>query len=95
MFAHAILFVLDNSTAMKITIFDIYVIADDLSETHCGTYDTDKLYGFEAWCNMEAKSFRIEGIPTDPDNWDVTICSFGAFGTIYQHDNPVTESLAL
>ena len=44
---------------------------------------------------MQAKSFRIEGIPNDPSNWDVTICSLGAFGTIYEHKTPVTALVNL
>ena len=44
---------------------------------------------------MQAKSFRIEGTPDNPSDWDVTICSLGAFGTIYEHINPVTAFINL
>ena len=101
---NAILFVLDThkfdpfdglNVPQTVHSFDIYMIAEDLSETHCGTYDTSVNYGFEAWCNLEAKSFRIEGSPADPTNWDITICSLGAFGSIYEHQSPLTTSVAI
>ena len=40
---------------------------------------------------METKSFRIEGTPDNQFNWKVTICSLGAFGSIYEHQYPVTR----
>ena len=77
--------VLDTATTNvgNVNSWDIIIIAEDGTETLCGTYDTSGNLGFEAWCNMEALSFRIEGTPADEDNWEVTICSLGAFGTIY------------
>ena len=44
---------------------------------------------------MEAKSFRIEGTPADPLTWNIILCSFGAFGTIYEHASPVITTLAI
>ena len=44
---------------------------------------------------MEAKSFRVEGTPADPFTWNIIVCSFGAFGTIYEHASPVITTLAI
>ena len=85
-----------NEHPGSVNTFDIYVIDEDLTETHCGTYETSgDRRGFEAWCNLQTKSFRIEGTPTDPANWKVFICSLGAFGSIYEHESPVPTSVAL
>ena len=43
---------------------------------------------------MEVKSFRIEGTPANPANWYVSICSLGPMGTIYEHKNPVPQSVS-
>ena len=96
---HALLMVLDTVNVGTVNSFDIFVIGEDGTETHFGTYRTDIFYnnkfnsGFEAWCNTQGKSFRIVGTPANPLSWDVTICSLGMFGTIYEHQNPITKSV--
>ena len=83
----------------QVNSFDIFVISEDGTETSCGNYRTDTVAhtvpkkGFEAWCNQEVKSFRIEGTPDDPTNWNIAICSLGAFGSIYERTNPVTTTI--
>ena len=52
---HALLMVLStkNEHPGSVNTFDIYVIDEDLTETHCGTYETSgDRRGFEAWCNL-------------------------------------------
>ena len=90
---HALLMVLDTKNSSDMSVFDIFAIAGDETETHCGTFDTATSSGFEAKCNMRVQSFRIEGTPSiSPSFWNVHICSLGAFGSIYEHPNSVPIS---
>ena len=93
-YLHALLMVLDTANVGTVNSFDIYGIAEDGTETNCGTYVTTLIYGFEAWCNIEVKSFRIEGTPANSANWEVTICSLGPMGSIYEHQIPVPASIS-
>jgi len=77
--------------------FDIYMIHHE-TEFYCGRYssniDGSKKGGLEAFCNLEAKDVRIEGIPDNgATSWKVFMCTFGLFGTIYEPPTPVPESV--
>ena len=97
-FLHALLMVLDSliGNESSVNSWTIYCIAEDLTETNCGTYDTSgDILGFEAWLNKEVVAFRMEGIPDDSTNWDVKICLVTPFGTSYVHSNPVPPSFSI
>ena len=85
-----------NFNAGRVHDWTIICIAEDLTETNCGTFNTDgEKYGFEAWINKEVVSFRIVGNPVDPSNWLATICLVGPMGTSYVHLTPVPASLSI
>ena len=90
--------VLDISDDNLGTVNDwsIYCIAEDGTETLCGTYDTSgTIRGFEGWINKEVMSIRIVGDPADPTNWYATICLMGPMGTSYVHSTPLPASLSI
>ena len=94
-FLHALLMVLDINSNSTVNSWDIYCIAEDGTETLCGTYDTSVSFGFEGWLNKEVASIRIVGNPADPTNWDVKICMLGPMGTRYVHLTPVLASVCI
>ena len=88
--------VLDTENEGNVDDWSIYCTAKDLTETICGTFDTDGFkFGDEVWINKEIVSFRIVGNPADSANWFVTICLMGPMGTSYVHLTPVPASLSI
>ena len=86
--------------------YQIYVgnsaVYDDDENTYCGTInDVPKEQskgGGELFCNREGRYIHIVN-KNDPvllgDDWLAKICSVGIFGTLYEHQDQVAESLSL
>ena len=50
-------------------------------------------YGFEQWCNMEGRyvTFEADLSVVSGTIWEVSVCSIGIFGTVYERSPNVSN----